>query len=245
LEHTVTDLVLAARCPVAYARRRVLGLPQAPSGAARRGTLVHRWLEERAWALQEGADPMLVPRPWQAAALLPLLPVDPGRAAAVVDADAGADAAVDDPPEPVGSDAEADRLADRYLATPYASRVPAAAELPLVLTIGGQYVRGTADLLFVAADGGADADWEVVDLKTGPPPADDAAWLQLESYALAIADGGRPLDRATLTFLALGGRRVSVSSRPARPRARIVADLRAALEATRRPATCPGCPWCR
>jgi len=243
-EHTVTDLVLAARCPVAYARRRVLGLPQAPSEAVRRGTLVHRWLEERAWALQEGVDPGLVPRPWQAAALLPLLPVDGRPVATAVDPDAGADAAVDDPPEPVGSDTEADRLADRFLRTPYAHRVPVAAELPLVLTIGGAFVRGTADLLFAGDTDDPDA-WEVVDLKTGAPPADDAGWLQLEAYALAIADGGRPLDRAALTFLSLGGGRTTVVSRPARPRDVIVADLRAALAATRPPASCAGCRWCR
>jgi DNA helicase-2/ATP-dependent DNA helicase PcrA len=244
-EHTVTDLVLAARCPVAYARRRVLGLPHAPSEAARRGTLVHRWLEERAWALQEGADPALVARPWQAAALLPLLPADgalPRRP--VLDDDAGADAVADDPPEPVGSDREADRLADRFLATPYAGRVPEAAELPLVLTIGGAYVRGTLDLLYGSPSPSGEGAWEVVDLKTGPAPADEAGWLQLEAYALAVADGGRDLGAATLTFLSLAGRSARAVSRPARPRDEIVASLRAALAATVGPYGCGGCRWC-
>jgi DNA helicase-2/ATP-dependent DNA helicase PcrA len=244
-EHTVTDLVLAARCPVAYARERVLGLPRAPSDAARRGTLVHRWLEERSWALQEGADPALVPRPWQPAALLPLLPADgTRRRRPTIDPDAGAEAALDDPAEPVGSDTEADRLADRFLASPYAGQVPEAVELPLVLTVGGAYVRGTADLVF--GDGPDEgAPWEVVDLKTGPAPTDEAGWLQLEAYALAVADGGRDLGTATLTFLSLAGRRAAAVSRPARPRDEIVASLRAALEATAGPYTCEGCRWCR
>ena len=240
-EHTVTDLVLAARCPVAYARRRVLNLPQAPSEAARRGTLVHRWLEERAWALQEGNDPELVPRPWQAAALLPLLPAETGGRHPTVDDDLGSGAPVDDPPEPVGSDAEADRLADRFLGTAYAGRVPEAAELPLVLTVGGAFIRGTADLVYVDDGGG----WEVVDLKTGPAPADEAAWLQLEGYALAIADSGRPLAAATLSFLSLAGRRATTVSRPARSRDEIVHALREALAATKGPYRCDGCRWCR
>jgi hypothetical protein len=207
--------------------------------------LVHRWLEERAWALQEGADPALVARPWQAAALLPLLPEDgASRRRPTIDADAGADGPVDDPPEPVGSDAEADRLADRFLASPYAGRVPEAAELPLVLTIGGAYIRGTADLLYGAPAGGAD-EWEVVDLKTGPAPTDEAGWLQLEAYALAVADGGRSLGAATLTFLSLSGRRATAVSRPARSRAEIVASLQAALQGTRGPYACDGCRWCR
>ncbi len=225
-EHTVTDLVLAARCRVAYARRRVLGLPHAPSAAARRGTLVHRWLEERAWALQEGHDPSLVARPWHAAALLPLLPSSGlGEARPVLDPEAGADAAVDDPAEPVASDAEADRLADRFVRSAYATRVPEAAELPLVLTVGGAFIRGAADFVYATApDDGP--GWEVVDLKTGPAPADEAGWLQLEAYALAIGDGGRRLEEATLTFLSLSGRTATVVSRAARPRTDIVRSLR-------------------
>jgi DNA helicase II / ATP-dependent DNA helicase PcrA len=239
-EHTVTDLVLAARCPAAYGRRRVFGLPEAPSPAARRGTQLHRWLEERSWALQEGGDPSLVARPWQAAALLPLLPPEHGRRRATVDDDAGAGGPVDDPAEPVASDAEADQLADRFERSLYATRVPDAAELPLVLTIGGAFVRGTADLVFADESG-----WEVVDLKTGTAPADDAGWLQLEAYALALADSGRDLAAARLTFLSLGGARAVAATRPARPRPEIVASLRAALAATAGPYRCAGCVWCQ
>jgi hypothetical protein len=174
-----------------------------------------------------------------------LLPVVGTRAATpAIDPDAGAGAAVDDPPEPVGSDAEADRLADRFLRTPYAARVPEAAELPVVLTVGGAFVRGTADVVYGdGPDGGV--GWEVVDLKTGPAPTDDAGWLQLEAYALAVADdGGRRLDDATLSFVSLAGRRASIASRRPRPRDEIVTSLRAALAATAGPYTCAGCRWC-
>jgi DNA helicase II / ATP-dependent DNA helicase PcrA len=220
----------------------VLGLPDEPSPAARRGTQLHRWLEERSWALQEGGDPSLIARPWQAAALLPLLPTGRGRRRATVDDDAGAGAPLDDPAEPVSSDAEADRLADRFEGSPYAARVPEAAELPLVLTVGGAFVRGTADLVFTDEAG---AGWEVVDLKTGAAPDDDAGWLQLEAYALALADGGRDLADARLTFLSIGGARAVATSRPARPRAEILASLHSALAATAGPYRCAGCGWCR
>lgn len=239
-EHTVTDLVLAARCPAAYRRRRVLGVPAPPSPAARRGTQVHRWLEERSWALQEGGDPSMVPRPWQAAALLPLLPPEHGRRRATVDDDAGAGGPVDDPAEPVASDAEADALADRFERSPYALVVPEATELPVVLTVGGAYVRGTADLVFRD-----EAGWEVVDLKTGPAPADDAGWLQLEAYALALADSGRDLGDARLTFLSLAGPRAVAATRRARSRAEVVASLASALASTAGPYRCDGCTWCR
>lgn len=239
-EPTVTDLVLAARCPAAYGRERVLGLPHAPSPAARRGAQLHRWLEERSWALQEGGDPSLVARPWQSAALLPLLPSEHGRRRATVDDDAGAGGPVDDPAEPIASDAEADRLADRFERSPYATRVPDAAELPLVLTVGGAFVRGTADLVFTD-----ESVWEVVDLKTGVAPTDDAGWLQLEAYALALADSGRDLRRARLSFLSLSGARAAVTTRAARPRAEILGSLRAALAATAGPYRCDGCAWCQ
>jgi hypothetical protein len=202
---------------------------------------VHRWLEERAWALQSGSDPDLVPKPWQAAALLPLLPTDRRPPKVAIDDDAGSEGPNDDPAEPIASDREADALAARFIRSPYASRVPEAAELPVVLTVDGAFVRGTVDTVYVDPSGA----WEVVDLKTGPAPIDDAGWLQLEAYALAVADSGRALEGATLTFLCLGGSKAEAISRPARGRAEIMASLHDAVTATNGPYDCVGCRWCQ
>ncbi len=236
VEHTVTDLVMAMRCPVAYAQRKVLGLPQPVSAAARRGSAVHRWIEERGWALQEGGDPQAIPRPWHDEPV----PSKRSRRAekVVVDDDKGAESTEDDPPDPVETDDDADACANAWLRTPYASTTPVATELPVVLTIGGRYIRGTVDAVYEHDDG----TLEIVDIKTGPAPDDEPGWLQLEAYGLAVA-GERPPETVKLTFVSLTGAEPKVASRTWRG-PMVTDNLREAIERIGGPYGCPGCKHC-
>jgi DNA helicase-2/ATP-dependent DNA helicase PcrA len=222
-EVTVTDLVAVSRDPAEFVRRRVLGLPEAPSEARRRGSLVHQWIEERGWALQDGSDPDLVTPPWRARSSDPPTSRTAASAPVVIDEDDGARSIPDDPPDPVDTDELADACAEAWLQTRFAPLVPAAVELPVVLTIGGIYLKGTVDALYEYADG----TWEVVDIKTGPMP-DATQWLQLEAYALALASDGRRLEDCQLTFVSLQEGRCQTV--PARPEGELRSDIAAALE---------------
>lgn len=221
-EVTVTDLVTASRDPAEFVRQRVLGLPEAPSEARRRGSLVHQWIEERGWALQDGSDPDDVAPPWRAGSSRPTSSIAV-TALVVIDEDDGARSAPDDPPEPVDTDELADACAAAWLQTRFASLVPVAVELPVVLTIGGTYLKGTVDALYEYADG----TWEVVDIKTGPMP-DATQWLQLEAYALALASDGRRLEDCRLTFVSLHEGRCQTVL--ARPEGELRSDIAAALD---------------
>jgi RecB family exonuclease len=151
----------------------------------------------------------------------------------VIDEDTGAEGPVDDPPASVPDDKEADTLASAWEGSHWASLVPVAVELPVVLTIGGQYIRGTVDAVYEHPDGGL----EIVDIKTGPLPDDDPGWLQLEAYALGVPEVVK------LTFVSLKGGRASVASRDA---GLLGAKelLTEALHKTRGPYGCPGCNSC-
>jgi DNA helicase-2/ATP-dependent DNA helicase PcrA len=58
------------------------------------------------------------------------------------------------------------------------------AEIPFVLEIGDGVVRGKIDAIYTDDD-----SWEIVDYKSGKRRDDEALKVQLEAYALAIADG--------------------------------------------------------
>lgn len=58
------------------------------------------------------------------------------------------------------------------------------AEVPFVLEIGDGVVRGKIDAIYTDDD-----SWEIVDYKSGKRRDDEALKVQLEAYALAIADG--------------------------------------------------------
>lgn len=88
--------------------------------------------------------------------------------------------------EAVGADAaRLQRLRESFLASPYGDLLPLAVERAFAVMIGDHCVRGRVDALY-RRDGGI----EVVDFKTGrPPAADDAsAGFQLDLYALAAVD---------------------------------------------------------
>jgi RecB family exonuclease len=78
------------------------------------------------------------------------------------------------------------------------------AEVPFVLEIGGGVVRGKIDAVYTNDDG----SWEIVDYKSGRRRDDAARRVQLEAYALAIADGAVSRNVPTtmaVTFAYFGG----------------------------------------
>jgi DNA helicase-2/ATP-dependent DNA helicase PcrA len=82
------------------------------------------------------------------------------------------------------SDGELQVLQEKFLASEWGSRRPAAIEAPFELVVGGRLLRGRIDAVYHREDGGFD----VVDYKTGEVPRDfAAASLQLSIYRLAWA----------------------------------------------------------
>ncbi|WP_434993629.1 ATP-dependent helicase [Arthrobacter sp. Ld5] len=91
---------------------------------------------------------------------------------------------------PGGADAHVDEtlgltdMAAIFERSEWALREPAAIEAPIETKIGGIVVRGRVDAVFRDADGG----WDLIDWKTGRPPAPDrraAKAVQLAVYRLA------------------------------------------------------------
>ncbi len=102
-------------------------------------------------------------------------------------------------------DGDADDLAllrERFEAGEWGGRWPLEVEVPFETLIAGRAVRGRIDAVFGdAPDGG----YDVVDWKTGQPPASDedrqAAAVQLAAYRLAWAGLARvPLDQVRAAF---------------------------------------------
>jgi DNA helicase II / ATP-dependent DNA helicase PcrA len=87
-----------------------------------------------------------------------------------------------------------------YLASEWADRTPVEVEAPFELVLDGVLIRGRADAVFQDDDG-----LEVIDWKTGPPPADpkDLAvkTVQLAAYRLAWARlAGVPVSEVRAAF---------------------------------------------
>jgi DNA helicase II / ATP-dependent DNA helicase PcrA len=96
-----------------------------------------------------------------------------------------------------------DRLAElqaRFEESAWAAREPVDIEVPFETVIADRLVRGRMDAVFRTEDGG----FEVVDWKTGAPPAgDEAAFaaVQLAAYRLAWASlAGVPVERVSAAF---------------------------------------------
>jgi DNA helicase II / ATP-dependent DNA helicase PcrA len=86
--------------------------------------------------------------------------------------------------EPELSDSDLAELQARFLAGPWADRVPLAVEAPFELVLGGRVVSGRIDAAFPAPGG----RYDVIDVKTGDRPSDPAAAaVQLSVYRLAWA----------------------------------------------------------
>jgi DNA helicase-2/ATP-dependent DNA helicase PcrA len=78
------------------------------------------------------------------------------------------------------------------------------AEVPFVLEIGRGMLRGKIDAIYTDDT----ESWEVVDYKSGKRRDDTARKVQLEAYALAIADGTvatNPPETLAVTFAYFGG----------------------------------------
>lgn len=88
--------------------------------------------------------------------------------------------------DPVGPDADLDRLKEAFRASAWSQRRIAAQEVPFVIDYEGTVVRGRIDAIFYRDGGG----YDIVDWKTGRPPHGDAARhaaLQLKVYRRAWA----------------------------------------------------------
>jgi DNA helicase-2/ATP-dependent DNA helicase PcrA len=107
-------------------------------------------------------------------------------AAALVDVDDLPGAADD-----AAGDGELAALQQRFLASEWADRIPEAVEVSIETPVGGVVVRGRIDAVFGVTDPLGLPGWDVVDWKTGPPPAAPeqarAVAVQLAVYRLAWA----------------------------------------------------------
>jgi DNA helicase II / ATP-dependent DNA helicase PcrA len=162
---SVTSLVSYARCPKQFYWSVVRPLPRQSSAAARLGTEVHRWIEQRAGRqlalLEPEADDDLDP---DALPLKDALPTESNMRTAV----------------------EVRRaLQQSFLDSPYAELDPVRVEAPFVVVVGGRMVRGRIDAVYER-----DGRTELVDFKTGsrPAPGDASARTQLDLYGMAAVD---------------------------------------------------------
>jgi DNA helicase II / ATP-dependent DNA helicase PcrA len=91
-------------------------------------------------------------------------------------------------------------LQEAFLAGEWADRQPVEVEVPFETPLGPLMLRGRIDAVFATPDGG----FEVVDWKTGPPPAGaelTAAGVQLAAYRLGWSRlTGVPVERVSAGF---------------------------------------------
>lgn len=86
----------------------------------------------------------------------------------------------------------------------FAGARPAIVEAPFTLIVGERRISGRIDAVYEWADG----HWEVVDFKSGRASGDPARKVQLQVYAIAVAEagfGGRFPDQIEVTFAYFGG----------------------------------------
>jgi putative RecB family exonuclease len=164
------------QCPLLYRFRVIDKLPQAPSAAAARGTLVHSVLERvfdlpAAGRTLDAAAAMVAPQ-WAA-----LLEAEP-ELAALVDSD--------DPEALALWVKDAVALVERWFSLEDPTRLePAERELYVETDLDGLTLRGYVDRLDVAPTG----EIRVVDYKTGRSPSElfeGKALFQMKFYALVL-----------------------------------------------------------
>lgn len=166
------------QCPLLYRFRSVDRLPEAPTAAMVRGTLVHAVLERvfdlpAAGRTPEAASELVAPQ-WERIAA-----EDPSLPEVLFEGDAGGPAAR-------RWLAEADRLVRRWFEVEDPSRLePAERELHVRAEVSGLQLHGYVDRLDVAPDGRV----RVVDYKTGRAPREayaGRARMQLRFYGLVL-----------------------------------------------------------
>ncbi|MGB5952054.1 MAG: PD-(D/E)XK nuclease family protein, partial [Ornithinimicrobium sp.] len=185
------------QCPLLYRFRVVDKLPEPPSRAAARGTLVHEVLEQLfdlpAGERTRQAACSMVPGRWAA-----MVEDEPELATLVRESepdgtDAGTSAAQDtqatDAQDSLGLEAlfaEAHQLIERWFTLEDPTRLePAERELYVETEVDGLTLRGYVDRLDIAADGRL----RVVDYKTGRAPSElfeRKALFQMKFYALVL-----------------------------------------------------------
>ena len=215
---SVTGLVTYARCPKQFFWTVVRPLPRRSSAAARLGTEIHRWIEQRA-----GRQLTLIePEPDDTEDGL-----DPDRLPAGADLRAG--------------------LRASFLASPWADLDPVRVEAPFVLAVGGHLVRGRIDAAY-ERDGRTELVDFKTGRPAAEGDRAAATQLDLYGLAAVDAWRADPAGlRTTYCYLRADGPAVIVSTdwdagRVAAVRARLAATLDAMAEA--RFAPTPGA-WCR
>jgi len=174
---SVSSLVSLARDPAELARQVRRPMPRPPARQARKGTAFHRWLEQRYGQQRLIDDSDLF---------------EPGT-----DEPAGGG-------QPGGGQPGEDlgELRAQFERSEWADRWPQAVEVPFETLVGDRLVRGRIDAVFADSPEGG---YDVVDWKTGRPPASEAerhaVSVQLAAYRLAWAAlAGVPLARVRAAF---------------------------------------------
>ncbi|MCB2223277.1 MAG: ATP-dependent helicase [Actinobacteria bacterium] len=175
---SVTGLVTFAACPRRFHWSEVDRLPRRPSPALRRGVEVHRRIELH----HRGA-----------------VPFDEADEA-FYDLDAAGDTATG------GADAGPGGPGpfEVFLGSRFAERRPIMVEAPFELQTDGGVLAGRIDAVYEPEPG----TWEVVDFKSGRRTDDPSRRVQLQAYAVAVADAGFAAgtpERVRVSFAYLGG----------------------------------------
>ena len=215
---SVTGLVTYARCPKQFFWTVVRPLPRRASAAARLGTEIHRWIEQRA-----GRQ-------------LTLIEPEPD------DTDEGLD------PDrlPAGADLRSGLRAS-FLDSPWAELDPVRVEAPFVLAVGDHLVRGRIDAAY-ERDGRTELVDFKTGRPVAEGDRAAGTQLDLYGLAAVDAWGADPAGlRTTYCYLRAGGPALILSTdwdagRVAGVRARLAATLNAMAEGRFGPA--PG-GWCR
>lgn len=104
----------------------------------------------------------------------------------------------------VGDEPSPETAYERFSRSRFATVRPILVEAPFTLVLDGARVSGRIDAVYED-----DAGWEVVDFKSGRVSDDPARRVQLEAYALAVAEaglaGGRTPETIRVTFAYCGG----------------------------------------
>ncbi len=170
---SVSALVSLARDPAELARQVRRPMPRPPARQARKGTAFHEWLEQR-YGQQRLIDDFDL-----------FGPGEPGTGENDGRNDGQSTGA-----STGGSAGQTDlsQLRARFDHSEWADRWPRAVEVPFETLIGDRLIRGRIDAVFADAPEGG---YDVVDWKTGRPPASDAerhaVSVQLAAYRLAWA----------------------------------------------------------
>ena len=176
---SVSALVSLARDPAELARQVRRPMPRPPARQARKGTAFHEWLERRYGQQRLIDDTDLFG------------PGEPGDG----------ENAGESTGEATGQ-TDLSQLRTRFEQSEWADRWPRAVEVPFETLIGDRLIRGRIDAVFADAPGGG---YDVVDWKTGRPPASDAerhaVSVQLAAYRLAWATlAGVPVAQVRAAF---------------------------------------------